>query len=229
MPVFFYGPYQRNLSHLMHLFLTDMTGIFYQCLNRFIFINAPSFFASIWHLVRPLVDPHTASKVDIFASKKVWQARLLDLIGADHLPSDYGGTAPPQVERFLKLTKEKYLRRQVTYPIFLRFSWSVALFDFVLNGEDDMMELLVLTKTQKVCSFSVIKQDASGNELVQVAEVKHILIGDEHPTRFKFPQLLDSPGNVRRNIQPVSFDEAAYADSHYLFFCSLPCYAMSTL
>jgi hypothetical protein len=190
-----------------------MTGIFYQCLNRFIFINAPSFFASVWHLVRPLVDPHTASKVDIFASKKVWQARLLDLIGAEHLPSDYGGAAPPQVERFLKLTKEKCLRRQVTLPIFLRFSWSVATFDFVLDSEDDMMELLVLTNTQKTCTFSVMKQNASGNELVQVVEVKHILAGDERPTRFQFPQLLDGPGNVRRKAQSVSFHEAEYADS----------------
>jgi len=178
----------------------NTTGLFYQCLNRFIFINAPSFFASIWQIVRPLIDFHTASKVDIISSKRVWQSRLLDLIGAENLPSDFGGTASPQAEKFLKITKEKGLHRQVTHPIILRFSWSIATFDFILDGEDDTMELLVLTKTQKTCTFHVTKQHALGNDLVQVVEVKHIISGDEHPTRFHFPQLLDGPGNYQVRV-----------------------------
>lgn len=171
--------------------------MFYQCLNRFIFINAPSFFASIWQIVRPLLDYHTAAKVDIISSRRVWQPRLLDLIGAENLPSDFGGTAPPQAEKFLKITKESGLHRQVTHPIVLRFSWSMATFDFILDGEDDTMELWVLTKTQKTCTFQVTKQHDLGNYLVQVVEVKHIITGDEHPTRVHFPQPLDGPGNVR--------------------------------
>lgn len=170
-------------------------------MNRFIFINSPPTFAAVWRVIRPLIDPHTASKVEILSAKKIWQPQLLDLVGAEYLPEDYGGTAPPLIEKFEKLTKEKGLRRQVTHPILLRSYWSIAIFDFVLDNEDDAMKLLVHTTTQKTGTFTVMKREASGDEVVQVVEVKHSgsgAIGDGHPTIVAFPEVLDGPGNVSR-------------------------------
>jgi hypothetical protein len=124
---------------------------------------------------------------------------LLDLVGAEHLPSDYGGAAPTVAEKLEKLTHEKGLRRQVIHSIILRSSWSIANFDFVLDCEDDAMKLIVYTSTPRTGTFTVTKREATGDEVVQVVEVKHSIrgaVGDDHPTIVAFPQVLDGPGNV---------------------------------
>lgn len=168
-------------------------------MNRFLFINAPPTFAAVWRIIKTLIDPHTASKVEILSARKIWQPMLLELVGNEHLPSDYGGSAPTIAEKLEKLTLEKGLRRQVIHRIILRSSWSVANLDFVLTCNDDAMKLIVYTSTPRTGTFTVTKREATGDEVVQVVEVKHSangVVGDDHPTIVAFPQVLDGPGNV---------------------------------
>ena len=170
----------------------------YQSLNRFIVINAPAAFSAVWRIIRTFIDPRTATKVEIFASRKqVWQARLLELIDADHLPSDYGGTGPPTSEAFHKQTTDSDLRRQVIHPILVRSANTVLTQDVVLET-DEVMELVVLTRSLKTGTFTVIQQSGAEEVVVQIVEVTHDSQGvdGEEPTRVTFPRVLNGPGKV---------------------------------
>ena len=62
-------------------------------MNKMIIVNAPRFFSTSWKVIKGWLDPRTANKIEIIASRKTWEKKLLDFIDAKDLPSDYGGTA----------------------------------------------------------------------------------------------------------------------------------------
>ena len=169
-------------------------------MHRFIIINSPPAFAAVWRIIRTLIDPRTANKVEILARKPAWQSRLIDLVGSQYLPSDYGGTAPPVTETFEKLTKDEDALRQVTHPIFVRSAWSVVTHNLSLNNEYEVMELTVLTHSPKSGTFTIIERRDSEDIVVQVVEVKHSGTQEESPTRVTFPDVLQGPGNVSADI-----------------------------
>lgn len=174
---------------------------FPECLHSFIFINAPATFSAVWRVCRTFIDPHTASKVEIISKKAVWQARLIELFGAESLPSDYGGMASSFIEKYEARTTDGDLRSQVIHPVFLRTAWSWATYDFNLNSEDEVLELVVLTNTQRTGTFTVLERRDSGDEVIQVVEVKHSGQGDDQqPTRVNFPQTLNGPGSFQVRV-----------------------------
>merc|ERR1719223_231273 len=67
---------------------------FPETLNRMIIVNAPRFFAASWKLIKGWLDARTANKIEIISSRKTMEKRLKELIDADQLPADYGGTGP---------------------------------------------------------------------------------------------------------------------------------------
>jgi hypothetical protein len=67
---------------------------FPETLHCLLIINAPSWFGLVWSVIRKLIDPRTASKIEVFTSSKKGIARMRDLIDDSQIPSDYGGTGP---------------------------------------------------------------------------------------------------------------------------------------
>lgn len=63
-------------------------------LHCFLIINAPSWFSLIWSVVKKLIDPRTASKIEVFTSSKSGTARMNELIDHAQIPADYGGSGP---------------------------------------------------------------------------------------------------------------------------------------
>ena len=54
-------------------------------------INAPSLFTGMYNtLIKPFLDPVTASKLQLY-SHKDWQSKLVTDLGEDCIPSIYGG------------------------------------------------------------------------------------------------------------------------------------------
>ncbi len=147
--------------------------------------------------------------MEILAKKSVWKSRLLDLVGASSLPSDYGGTFTPLTEIFEKHTKDRDVLRQITYPISLHSSWSVVTHTLLLEHDYEVMELSVLTRSLKTGTFTVIERRRTEDVVVQVIDVKHSVAppgeyGDEQPTRVTFPQLLHGPGEASAEPGAVS-------------------------
>lgn len=65
-----------------------------QTLHCLLIINAPSWFGFVWAIVKKLIDPRTASKIEVFTNAKSGLERMNELIDNSQIPSDYGGSGP---------------------------------------------------------------------------------------------------------------------------------------
>jgi hypothetical protein len=65
-----------------------------ETLGRLLIINAPSAFPWVWRGVKSFLDPVVTSKIQIFGGESTWRPVLLDLIGEDQIPANYGGQLP---------------------------------------------------------------------------------------------------------------------------------------
>ena len=66
-----------------------------ETLGRCFIINAPSMFPMVWRMVKPWLDPATVAKIQVLGGPKEHIPVLVDFIGEENLPSNYGGTLPP--------------------------------------------------------------------------------------------------------------------------------------
>jgi len=80
-------PYFKDLSVIDEANYPETMGLTFV-------INAPTIFSYVWKIVKPWLDPFTASKVRIHSD--VPTKDLLECIDADQLPSIYGGTCKCQ-------------------------------------------------------------------------------------------------------------------------------------
>lgn len=62
-----------------------------------VIINAPYTFSIIWGIVKVWLDDATKAKVQIFSQERYWRPALLELIEADQIPREFGGTNPIQL------------------------------------------------------------------------------------------------------------------------------------
>eukprot|EP00525_Craspedostauros_australis_P008414 CAMPEP_0198127526 /NCGR_PEP_ID=MMETSP1442-20131203/47344_1 /TAXON_ID= /ORGANISM="Craspedostauros australis, Strain CCMP3328" /LENGTH=408 /DNA_ID=CAMNT_0043787509 /DNA_START=159 /DNA_END=1385 /DNA_ORIENTATION=+ len=64
---------------------------FPETLHCLIVLNAPSYFSVSWRIIKRLIDPRTAQRIQVFSSQTKAFQRLHELIDLEHLPSDYAG------------------------------------------------------------------------------------------------------------------------------------------
>ncbi|KAL3787254.1 hypothetical protein HJC23_004128 [Cyclotella cryptica] len=67
---------------------------FPETLHCLLIINAPSWFGLVWSVAKKLIDPRTASKIEVFTDSKKGIARMNELIDQNQIPLDYGGSGP---------------------------------------------------------------------------------------------------------------------------------------
>lgn len=111
---------------------------FPETMYKTLVINAPSFFAATWKIIKGFVDPRTAGKIEIISSKSKAHARLLELVDADQLPSDYGGTDTSTIDTLMveavKSTPIEGLKRITSEIISIRSHGSITI--ELLAGEE---------------------------------------------------------------------------------------------
>ena len=54
-------------------------------------VNTPSFFATAWRMVKPLLDPRTAKKIQVLSNPKITLTALREVMDDDVIPVAYGG------------------------------------------------------------------------------------------------------------------------------------------
>lgn len=86
---------------------------FPETLHCLLIINAPSWFGLIWSVIKKLIDPRTASKIEVFTNSKVGIARMNELIDETQIPSDYGGSGPALTESAAGVGKSSSQRRDL--------------------------------------------------------------------------------------------------------------------
>lgn len=85
----------RDFLALTKLLADVDQGQYPETLGRIYIINVPSAFPMVWRMVKPWLDPIVTSKIFIFGSPKDYEPVLIDFIGKENLPSNYGGDLPP--------------------------------------------------------------------------------------------------------------------------------------
>jgi hypothetical protein len=69
-------------------------GQYPETLGRIYILNTPSAFPMVWRMVKPWLDPIVTSKIFIFGGAKDYIPALIDFIGKENLPTNYGGDLP---------------------------------------------------------------------------------------------------------------------------------------
>ena len=142
----------RKVLHLLkHQSVVDSL-CFPEVMNRMIVINAPSYFAATWKVVKRWIDPRTQSKIEIYSSRSYWGKRLLELIDVDKLPSNYGGSGPSIESAILNAkSKEKPISRRMTELINIK-AYSNCVVELL---EDESLDVLVFTNSLMGAEFYV--------------------------------------------------------------------------
>ena len=84
--------FDSKLRKLMTSFFKMASSSYPESLFRMYIVNAPRIFSGIWSVVKMLLDPRTASKIEVLSTDAT-PARLLKDIDSDQLPAFLGGTA----------------------------------------------------------------------------------------------------------------------------------------
>jgi hypothetical protein len=66
-----------------------------ETMGRIYILNVPTVFPIVWRIVRPWLDPITAAKIFVLGDRREYEPKLIDFIGKENLPSNYGGDLVP--------------------------------------------------------------------------------------------------------------------------------------
>lgn len=200
---------------------------FPETMHKMLIVNAPTFFSATWRLIRGWLDPRTANKIEVISNKAAYEKRLLELIEADQLPSDYGGTATA-TDKTLQESMKGDADRLETRMLYLRCVPSFESHALLLTGcgrslspscwfvfhssffsghgsevidveAGESLDLDVWTRSTAGAKFSVTDA-TSKQEICPSVEVKHNGTEDvtEIPTTGKItPCRIDGPRKVK--------------------------------
>lgn len=125
---------------------------FPETMAKMLIVNAPTFFAATWRIIKGWLDPRTAGKIEVISSRSTMEKRLLEFVDADQLPSDYGGRGPTTKE-LLNGESSDHLETKMLY---LRGHGS----DSFEVGPGDSVEISVYTRSTSGATFSIVDADS---------------------------------------------------------------------
>lgn len=141
---------------------------FPETMNKTLLINVPRFFSLTWGIIKGWIDPRTAGKVELISSRKSWEARLRELVDADQLPSDYGGTGMATTETLAKDAPEGVLK-QYHELVSVRLAGHCTV--DVPKGSE--MEVRVFTRSTTEVIISIVDEHNKSTVYVSGIPVKH--------------------------------------------------------
>lgn len=163
---------------------------FPETMSKMLIVNAPTFFSATWRIIKGWLDPRTANKIEVISSKSTMEKRLLELVEAENLPSDYGGKGPT-TESILAQNSPERLEAKV---LGLRGHGSETM--EVKAGET--LEVTIYTRSVPGAKFSLTNADSKA-VLMEPALVKHSGTEDvtEQPSHMTLSQKVTGPMNVK--------------------------------
>jgi CRAL/TRIO domain len=118
-------------------------------------LNAPSFFAFSWGLIKKFIDPRTAARIQLFANQDKGLRALEQLVDISELPQDYGGDNMSLQDAFLREASDPALLRQHIELLYCKkrkgssgsISWTLE--------EGECMEISLYTRSVSKSKISV--------------------------------------------------------------------------
>ena len=92
---------------------------FPETMSKMLIVNAPTFFSASWRIIKGWLDARTSAKIEVISSKPKMEARLLEFIDAEQLPSDYGGKGPNTSKSMMECMTGDF-NRMSTKMLYLR-------------------------------------------------------------------------------------------------------------
>jgi hypothetical protein len=186
---------------------------FPETMNKMLIINAPSFFSLSWALIKGWLDARTANKIEVIASRKSWEARLLELVDVDQLPSDYGGTGPSTAAVFKReASRGDDIKRRLVHLMHVRNSGSHQL--TLEAGE--IADISVHTRSGSGAKFDVINCTTK----VSVADTnvahKGTSADTDMPSNVTIVKDLKGPGTFKVK---ASSNSSMFSSDNFLIEC----------
>ena len=188
---------------------------FPETMSKMLIVNAPSYFAATWRVIKGWIDARTASKIEVISNRATMEKRLLEYIDADQLPSDYGGTGP-DTSATLNLGLTGDFTRLDTKMLYLRGHGSETV--DVEAGEQ--LEVSVYTRATAVATFALTDAN-SKSHFVDNVTVQHLGTGDmdsEKPTIVIINQDSLIRGPIKVKIKADSSGSRFSTDNYLLVF-----------
>mmetsp|Transcript_8526 Transcript_8526/g.23591 ORF Transcript_8526/g.23591 Transcript_8526/m.23591 type:complete len:602 (-) Transcript_8526:105-1910(-) len=84
-----------------------IADFFPETLHCMVILNAPTWFAFSWKLIKTFMDPRTARKITVYSNEAKGNARLLELVDKSEIPRNFGGDGPSLEENIRKHARNK--------------------------------------------------------------------------------------------------------------------------
>jgi len=183
---------------------------FPETLNKMIVINAPSFFPTIWNLIKRWVDPRTTDKIEIYSSRSKWEKRLKELVHDDQLLSDYGGTGPSFDEVSLSRNEDEMVIREEMELIRIKSS---SVKRIVLNHEE-RLDLITYKKAAVGADILVSREEKSQN-IIAIAEVQSASLSEslqetKSHAKHIVARNIKGPGIIHIKVQPIERNTSSH-------------------
>ena len=185
---------------------------FPETMAKMLIINAPTFFAATWRIIKGWLDPRTAAKIEVISNRSACEKRLAEIADLDQLPSDYGGIGPSTDEILAKSFDGDSTNKTETKMLYVRGHGSEIV--TVPAG----FELLVTVYTRSMAggNFSLHNAD-SKDTLHEAVLVKHNGTDDasERPTHAKLNEHNKIAGPLKVKVK-VDSNAGRFSTQNFL-------------
>lgn len=181
---------------------------FPETLHCMVIMNAPTWFAMAWKIIKGFIDPRTAKKIEVYASAEKGRRRLGELVDQSEIPSDFGGTSP---------SLDDSIRERCRKPGDNRDFYSTLV--HVKNNEMKKAEMLYVLKAGETARVRVYTRSTTGALVSVTCQGKLIgqskkiyrptpnvytpILGKEKPTPFltEVHDAIHGPGKLAVEVK----------------------------
>jgi hypothetical protein len=137
---------------------------YHQTMHCMLILNAPSFFSLSWGIIKKLIDPRTAQRIQVFSNEKKGLARLSMLISEEELPQEYGGEGMSLKQAFQQQSVrpgDPPTTRQEVQLIYLKSQQAKAKQMFQLKA-GEKLSVRIYTRSVLSAKFTLTSHGGSG-------------------------------------------------------------------
>jgi hypothetical protein len=187
---------------------------FPETLHCLLIINAPSWFGFIWSVVKKLIDPRTAAKIEVFTSSKAGDKRMHEIIDNSQIPSCYGGDGPSLAQAASGAGKQSSTGARskmvvLNHLMTLTKKKSEQSYNFDLE-DDKQLTLTLYTRCKAGAHVALFREGATGVDTL-VTEIDVAGDKDEEPYSRTIGGI-EGPGSFKVKIK----GKAVTGSQHFL-------------
>jgi hypothetical protein len=190
---------------------------FPETMAKMLIINAPTFFAATWRIIKGWLDPRTANKIEVISSRSAGEKRLAEIANLDQLPKDYGGSGPTTEDIINKefAAADTHLQTKMLY---IRGHGS----EVITIPAGDEATFSVYTRSTAGGNFTLHNADTKDALLPTAVLVKHA--GTDDVTELPSHQVLNENkplmGPMKIKVK-VDSNAGRFSTQNFLLVCTL--------